>query len=124
MLHISSEAFRNIFSLSLAIDALRFTLLFSLFFDFRRSALHVSFEALSTSLNTNKSDKNDSCNEPFEGSDSFVVLVNMNESIKNDSRFYPGFQHLFYWTFILLERIFRVQDRHVNMSIRAISSRL
>ena len=49
-------------------------------------------------------------NEPLEGVDSFDVLLDMIDSVSNDSGFYPGFQHrfvglLFYWI-----RIFRVQD--------------
>ena len=34
-------------------------------------------------------------NEPLEGFDSFDVLLDMNKSDMNDSRFYPGFQHQF-----------------------------
>ena len=57
--------------------------------------------------------------EPLEGFDSFAVRLDNNESDKNESGFYPGFQHLFVGSFILLKSdILRPRSpcRHVDPS--------
>ena len=54
--------------------------------------------------------------EPLEGVDSFDVLLDITDS--GDNGFYPGFHHRFVSLLFYCNRIFRVHDRHVDMSIR------